>query len=193
MAMFKKGQTVRRISVNEAGRPYAGMAVGTEAVVLEVDTLSGALSLEDWGRGHEPSRFELVRDASPQWSDVDFGDKVKVRYKKTDQEFETVAHETSDGFNGPEVLGHDLNSRLTGERFELLSIEKPKPPLPTTNGSRVIESEPEHEGLERVEAVLVGGRWLFADGRNPKWDLEPDKWSTGWTLLHDAGKDASDG
>lgn len=73
MTQFKKGDIVRRVSVNERLNPYNGMPVGTEAEVLVVNDFSGGLTLTGWGAGHESSRFELV--TKPE---IKAGDTVTV-------------------------------------------------------------------------------------------------------------------
>lgn len=188
---FKKGD---KVTVREG----ATSANGWQPAPVEARTVMNP----DWGREnlvylntvsgypgnlYRPEDLDLVT-TEPKWSDVGVGDKVRIRLKATREEFEGTGYVEAGAAN-VRVLGLST-SGLAQDKFELLSVEKPKPSLPTTNGSRVIESEPEGPGLEPMEAVLVAGRWLDAN-RVQTWVLKPDMWTTGWTLLHDAGKDAS--
>lgn len=61
MNRFKKGDRVKRVSILVYHR---GMRVGDEDVVVEIDE-GGALTLQEYGKGHNPENFELVTPAYP--------------------------------------------------------------------------------------------------------------------------------
>ncbi len=125
------------------------------------------------------------------------GDKVTVRLKATDEEFEGTAYVEAESTNirvlGVGVLG------LAQAKFELLAIRKPEPPkpqVPTVNGSVVRQKgngmggvRGSFRGTAPVTAVLVGGKWVWpASGTG---SLKPEMWSSGFDVLYDAGKDAT--
>jgi hypothetical protein len=191
MGKFKKGDPVMRIEISG---PY-GLRVGATHEVEEVDDNSGWLALEGFDRpAHnrfpfDPTFFVPAGSKAPQWAGVAEGDTIAVRYKKTGQEFTTEAHETFDRFNGPEFLGHDINSKHVREAWELLSIEKPKPQPPTAPGSHVTVPFPGWESGINHLFLLDSGKWLSQTGAG-YWPPE-DVASKNFTVIHDAGKGAS--
>lgn len=121
----------------------------------------------------------------PQWSDVEVGDKVKVRLKATGQEVDTEAyHEPPEGTDYVRVLGYTTHA-MGPAKYELLSIEKPKPQPPTTPGSHVTVPHPYWESGINHLFLLDDGKWASQTGL-AFWAAE-DVASKDFTVIHDAG------
>ena len=71
-----------------------------------------------------------------------------------------------------------------GDLVRVRRILPPKPKLPTTNGSIVIQPEEDFKRAGVVSAFLVDGTWW--DTTDPTRILKPGAWLTGWTLVYEA-------
>lgn len=128
--------------------------------------------------------FELVPEG-PQWSDVEPGDRVKVRLKATGQELDTEAyHELPEGTDYVRVLGYTTHA-MGPTKYELLSIEKPKPQPPTTPGSHVTIPFPGWESGINHLFLLDSGKWLSQTGAG-YWSADRVA-EKDFTVIHDAG------
>lgn len=125
----------------------------------------------------------------PQWSDVEPGDKVTIRVRDTGEELTTTATHRSDAYgqayNRASVLGLAPGLGLPSNRWELVSIKKPKPQPPTTPGSHVTVPFPGWESGINHLFLLESGEWLSQTGGG-YWPAE-DVASKDFTVIHDAG------
>lgn len=135
--------------------------------------------------------FELVPEG-PKWSDVEPGDKVTIRVRDTGEELTTTATHRSDAYgqayNRASVLGLAPGLGLPSNRWELVSIEKPKPQPPTTPGSVVLvhsSSRAWPNGLPLLRQHT--GRWIGQNGQS--WSDHDVAYANGgtFTVIHDAG------
>lgn len=141
----------------------------------------------------EQDDFELVPEG-PQWSDVEPGDKVTFRVRETGEEFTTAATQSGDPHRAA-IMGLRLGLGLPSNRWEVVSIEKPRPPFPTaahsvilakvTNGdTRTLSlfhdhGDNPHGPVNVWMAQLVVGGGAYSDDDIVRFDV-----------LYDAGKDA---
>ena len=120
-------------------------------------------------------------DTVPMWNSIEAGDKVTLRVPATGEVITTTAYHDEDFISTVGVLGVGRDAFWPLVRWELVSIEKPKPALPTKNGSVIIQT-----GHPAFEIVLVAGRWIWADNGNQTF---PGRFNDpAWTLVRDAGK-----
>lgn len=193
MTEFKKGDRVRR---TKAGRGvYRAVFEGSEWTVRSSRGRTGLV--EGCPLSVEWKNFELVEPASPKWSDVEPGDKVKVRLKATGQEVDAEAyHEQPDSAGYVRVLGYTTHG-MGPAKYDLLSIEKPKPLPPQTPGSVIFKLTPRAEKANngRGFALLrqthdAAAPWIGSIGQH--WTDEDVQAldGGGFEVLYDAGKDA---
>ena len=120
--------------------------------------------------------FTFTAPAGPIWDDLEVGDTVTVRLNSTGETFEVTAVKTYDGFNGPLVLGHEvqwLKNPNGGEYLlTLLDIKKPTKPLPTRNGSVIDVTS--LTGTHRY--FFIGDHWITLNGILVQDDLGDYDW-----------------
>lgn len=177
MSTFSKGDTLRRTGKSMDG---GAMVQGEEYTVDRVER--DTIYFEGIGYGYSPENFELVHER-PKWSDVEPGDKVTFRVQETGEEFTTTA--TVGASRRAAILGLRLGLGLPSNRWELLSVEKPKPQPPTTPGSHVTVPHPYWESGINHLFLLDSGKWASQTGR-AFWPAE-DVASKDFTVIHDAG------
>jgi hypothetical protein len=196
-AKFEKGDKVEAVKVDHrstlvAGEVYTVASVRPRQWSASDEWGSHIVRLE--GKGQEPFYEGRFRPAvtAPQWSDVEAGDRVTFRVKETGEQFATTA--TVGDPRRPAVLGLRLGLGLPSNRWELLSIEKPKPKPPTTPGSVVLIHSGSVAWPNGLPLLRQGnGRWIGQG--NQSWSDTDVAYANGGTfeVIHDAGKDASDG
>lgn len=189
---FKKGQTVRRVSLGSYHMGMGGflgvnaserMNVGDTDKVVETELGISGLALERFGGGHAPEHFELVEEeVKPRWGNVEPGDVVEVRLTDTGEEFTAKAYHERYAVR---VMALDTRASIIN-RFELLSITKPKRQPPTTPGSHVRVRWPEWEAGWVHLFLKESGKWV-GTLRN-EWSHEQLQ-TTGrdWEVIYDAG------
>lgn len=117
------------------------------------------------------------------WNMVEEGDTVTARYLETGTEVTDVVAKTGDWTR---FLGWATKNGNIPLKFELLSITKPKPKLPTANGS-IIRALP-----SGGEAILIAERWRWADSG---YAARPSEWAEGsssftsWQLIRDPSQE----
>lgn len=185
MTEFKEGQKVRRIK----GVPHVGMKVGDVGTVESVIASGANLIIKEFqqpGWSHAAENFEPVpvgseRQELKKWSDVEVGDKVTFRVDDTEEEHTATAYRARGCVR---VLGFQVDGPPVGF-LALLSIEKPKPQLPTTPGSHVTVPFPGWESGINHLFLLDSGKWASQTGL-AFWAAE-DVASKDFTVIHDAG------
>lgn len=126
---FKKGDRAL-VSEVENGRTYPH----TLGLVRTDNQVGLAHGTVNWYA--DPDHFELVPEA-PQWSDVEPGDEVTFRVRETGEEFTASATQSGDPRRAA-IMGLRLGLGLPSNRWELVSIEKPRPPFPTAAHSVIL-------------------------------------------------------
>lgn len=127
----------------------------------------------------------MRQSAELMWRDIEVGDEVTVRLKKTGEEFTTTAYRDVDRPSGVGILGFGRDAYDTPEVFDLLSIEKPKPAPPTTPGSLVtVENSIWESGINHL-FLMDDGKWS-SQAVGAHW-LAEDVASKGFTVIYDAG------
>lgn len=187
MKEFKKGDRVRRVF-----NPSGEMAVGTEATVRSARQ-DGYLTFDKGGALFHSSNFALAPTASgPQWSDVEAGDRVTFRVQETGEEITTTA--TVGDSRRAATLGLRLGLGLPANRWELLSIEKPKPLPPQTPGSVVFKPTPQAgranngRGFALLRMQDSGpSPWITDSGNRWGDHSVQTAYGAGFEVIHDAG------
>lgn len=119
---FTKGD---RVKGNVTSRLGSVTAVGRQ-VGVKWDT--GAT-----GDYHAHNLTRINKPTTTSWKDVEVGHKVTFKYG--DEDVTATAHESRTGARWPCVLGVSVAAWAEDRLANLISIEKPKPPLPTKPGS----------------------------------------------------------
>lgn len=114
-----------RVKGNVTGRLGSVTAVGRQ-VGVKWDTGST-------GDYYAHVLTKINKPTTPSWNDVQPGDKVTFEYMG--ETFTATAHKSNIGAAWACVLGTAIAAWKDGGMANLISIEKPKPPLPTKPGS----------------------------------------------------------
>lgn len=114
---FTKGD---RVKGNVTGRLGSVTAVGRQ---VEVKWGTGST-----GEYHAHNLTKINKPTTPSWNDVQPGDKVTFEYMG--ETFTATAHKSNIGAAWTCVLGTAIAAWKDGGMANLISIEKPKPPLP---------------------------------------------------------------
>lgn len=130
----------------------------------------------------DPADFEPV--PVPKWSDVEPGDKVVFRVRETGEEFTTTATQSGDPHRAA-IMGLRLGLGLPSNRWEVVSIEKPKPKPPTTPGSHITVPWDWDSGVNHL-FLKDDGRWMSQTGND--WSAMAASELTDFTVIHDAGE-----
>lgn len=142
--------------------------------------ISGAVTLHS-------SSAEVVKDKDVDklaWNMVEEGDTATAINLDTGTEVTDVIVKPGDWTL---FMGWATKNGNLPLKFELLSFSKPKPKLPTANGS-IIRALPSGS-----ETHLIGCRWRWADGGS---HAEPGEWvegnsgPTSWELVRDPSQEA---
>lgn len=71
-----------------------------------------------------------------------------------------------------------------GDQVRVRRVLPPKPVLPTTDGSIVVQSVADSRDEPRWSAFLLDGVWLSTEnGQHPAF---PEEWRNGWALVYEA-------
>lgn len=139
----------------------------------------GGLRFDDVAGEHHPDGFVKVEtEKKLKWTDVEAGDKVTFKWE--DEEFTATARKDP-YFMLPQIMGMATTAM---HKYTIVSIEKPKPALPSTNGSIVKNL------YSDKEAHLVGDTWLYAHSGVITY---PDQWTKGWELVRSTAKEGKNG
>lgn len=156
-------------------------------VVGKVEALddSGFPRLADvaWPKGRSfvpvDDLLRVVTPPPPSWDDVRTGDTVTFRVVMTDEEVTAKVHIYN---GGPCILGVSMESMIVKQRWVLLSIERPEPPLPTEPGTAIVLNMGGYVLHRRSDLTEHPDEPWISDFGKFWSDADIQRWGHGWKV-----------